>query len=222
MNKVLILAVHPDDETLGCGGTLLKHKENGDSIHWLIATDIKEEEGFNKETVKERELEIEAVNDLYGFESVHKLGISAMKVDEYSMSDLINRISKVIKELEPNIIYLPFNNDVHSDHRTIFDAAFSCTKSFRYPFINKIYMFETLSETEFSPSTKENAYVPNVFVNISEYMDKKLEIIRTYASEIGEHPFPRSERNLLALATMRGATANCEYAESFMLLKEIK
>ena len=222
MNKVLIIAVHPDDETLGCGGTLLKHKDNGDVVHWLIGTDIKEEEGFNKDKVEERELEIKTVNDFYGFDSVHRLGVSAMRVDEYSMSDLIERLSKIIKELKPNIVYLPFKNDVHSDHRAIFEAAFSCTKTFRYPFIKKIYMFETVSETEFAPSTKEDAYVPNVFVNISEYMDKKLEIVRTYASEMGAHPFPRSERNLIALATMRGATANCEYAESFMLLKEIQ
>jgi len=107
---------------------------------------------------------------------------------------------------------------MHSDHRKIFEAAYSCTKSFRYPFIKKIYMIETLSETEFAPSTKED---PNVFVDISKYMDKKIEIMKVFESEIGVHPFPRSERNLRALGTLRGATAGCEYAESFVLLKEI-
>lgn len=82
-------------------------------------------------------------------------------------------------------------------------------------------MIETLSETEFSPSTKEDNFIPNVFVDISEYMDKKLEIIKIFDSEIEEHPFPRSLRNIKALATFRGATAGCEYAESFVLLKEI-
>ncbi len=82
-------------------------------------------------------------------------------------------------------------------------------------------MLETLSETEFALSTKEDSFVPNVFVDISDFMDKKLEIMRVYGSELGEHPFPRSERNLKALATLRGATAGCEYAESFVLLKEI-
>jgi LmbE family N-acetylglucosaminyl deacetylase len=137
------------------------------------------------------------------------------------MSELIGKISKVINDVKPNIIYLPFKGDVHSDHRKIFEAAYSCTKSFRYPFIKKIYMIETLSETEFAPSTKEDSFIPNIFVNISEYMDKKIEIMKVFESEIAEHPFPRSERNLKALATLRGATAGCEYAESFMLLKEI-
>lgn len=216
-NKILVLAAHPDDETLGCGGTLLKHKAAGDSTHWLIATTISEEHGY----YKAREQEVERVNQLYDFDSVHNLRLKTMQVDEYSMTDLIGKISAVIQEVQPNIIYLPFKSDVHSDHRKLFEAAFSCTKSFRYPFIKKIYMMETLSETEFAPSTKEDSFVPNVFVDITPYIEKKLEIMRVFSSEIGEHPFPRSERNIRALATLRGATAGCEYAESFMLLKEI-
>ncbi len=222
MDKVLIVAVHPDDETLGCGGTLLKHKANGDSIHWVIATDVKESEGFKKELVASRNGEIDKVSKMYDFDSVHKLGLSTMKVDEYSMSELISTISKVMSEVKPSIIYLPFKGDVHSDHRNIFEAAYACTKSFRYPFVKKIYMVETLSETEFAPSTKEDSFIPNVFVDISELMDKKLEIMKVFESEIAEHPFPRSIRNLKALATLRGATAGCEYAESFVLLKEIR
>lgn len=82
-------------------------------------------------------------------------------------------------------------------------------------------MMETLSETEFSPSTKEDSFIPNVFVDISQYMDKKIKIMEHFKSELAPHPFPRSERNLRALATFRGATSGCEYAESFVLLKEI-
>jgi len=222
MNKILIIAVHPDDETLGCAGTLLKHKSNGDEIHWCIATDIKESEGFKKELISKRDKEIQKVCVMYDFDTVHKLGLSTMRVDEYSMSDLIGKISKIINKIKPDTIYLPFKSDVHSDHRHVFDAAYSCTKSFRYPFIKKIYMLETLSETEFAPSTKEDSFIPNVFIDISEYMDKKIEIMKIFESELGEHPFPRSERNLRALATLRGATAGCEYAESFVLLKEVQ
>jgi LmbE family N-acetylglucosaminyl deacetylase len=218
----LVVSTHPDDETLGCGGTLLKHKANNDEIHWLIATDIKESEGYSVPVIKKRDNEINKVGRLFGFSSINKLGFATTKVDEYSMSELITKISAVINKIKPNIIYLPFRGDVHSDHKQIFDAAYSCTKSFRYPFIKKIYMMETLSETEFSLSTKEHSFIPNIFIDISEYMDKKIELMKIYASEMGEHPFPRSERNIKALATYRGASANCEYAESFMLVKEIK
>jgi LmbE family N-acetylglucosaminyl deacetylase len=216
MNKVLVVAVHPDDETLGCGGALLKHKANGDEIHWLIATEMEE-----SKNTSQRNAEIDQVEELYDFDSVHRLELSTTKIDEYSMSELITKISSVVNKVKPNIIYLPFKGDVHSDHKYIFDAAYSCTKSFRYPFIKKIYMMETLSETEYSVSTKEDSFVPNVFIDISEYMGKKIELMNIYESEIGKHPFPRSERNIRALATFRGATSGCNYAESFVLLKEI-
>jgi LmbE family N-acetylglucosaminyl deacetylase len=216
MNKVLVVATHPDDETLGCGGALFKHKDSGDEIHWMIATEMEE-----LESISQRNIEIDKVVELYDFDSVHRLKLLTTKVDEYSMSELIARISSVVKKVKPNIIYLPFKNDIHSDHKYIFDAAYSCTKSFRYPFIKKIYMMETLSETEFSLSTKECSFIPNVFVDISDYINEKIEAMKMYEGEMGSHPFPRSERNIKALATYRGATDGCEYAESFMLIKEV-
>ena len=216
-DKVLVVAVHPDDETLGCGGTLLKHKANGDEIHWLICTTIDK----NNSYYKIRENEIKEVSNLYNFDSVHNLRLKTMQVDNYSISEIVNKISQIIKKIQPNIIYLPFKGDVHSDHRKIFEASYSCTKSFRYPYVKKIYMMETLSETEFAPSTKEDSFIPNVFVDISQFFEKKIEIMKVFKTEMKKYPFPRSERNLRALATLRGATCGCEYAESFMLLKEI-
>ena len=221
MKKVLVVAIHPDDETLGCGGTLLKHKESGDEIHWLIATEMTVEDGFKENIVEKREAEIKKANEFYGFTSVTRMGLPTMKIDEFNMSFLVNKISKVFNYIKPNTVYLPFKSDIHSDHRYFFNAAFSCTKSFRYPFIKRVYMMETLSETEFAVSTKEDSFIPNTFIDISSYIDKKIEIMKIFESEIRDHPFPRSEKNIKALATYRGATSNCKYAESFMLLKEI-
>jgi len=198
-------------------GGILKHKANKDEIYWLICTTIEKNHSY----YKIREKEIEKVSKLYNFDGVYNLRLKTMQVDEYSMSELIGKISNVINEVKPNIIYLPFKGDVHSDHRKIFEASFSCTKSFRYSFIKKIYMMETLSETEFAPSVNEDSFIPNVFVDISEYFEKKIEIMKVFQSEISKHPFPRSQRNLRALATLRGATCGCEYAEAFVLLKEI-
>ena len=216
MNNVLVVAVHPDDETLGCGATLLKHKANGDAIHWLIVT----QSDPKKEFFAKREQEIQKVAKLYGFDALHRLELPTMRVDEISMSELVGKISKVFQKVQPNILYLPFKEDVHSDHRKVFEAAYSCTKSFRYPFIEKIYMMETLSETEFAPSVGHN-FIPNVFVDVSEYLEQKISIMQCYSGETAPHPFPRSEHNIRALATLRGATAGCRYAESFMLLKEV-
>lgn len=238
--RVLVVALHPDDETLGCGGTLLRHKDEGDSIYWLIATQVNSKSEF----YNTRENEIEKVSQMYGFDGVYKLGFQTMHIDEYSMSELIGKISKVVSEVKPSVMYLPFKGDVHSDHRKFFEAAYSCTKSFRYPFIKKVYMMETLSETEFAPSTKEDSFVPNVFVDITKYIDKKCQIMSVYKSEIADLPFPRSIENIRALAIYRGCTlgkmilipnkaslgggvidentlpSTAIYAECFMLLKE--
>ncbi len=221
MKNILVVAVHPDDETLGCGGTLLKHKKNQENIHWLIVTEMKEEEGFSKDEIETRQLEIKKVTEKYNFTSVHQLGLSTMKVDEYTMSELISKISTVINSIKPDTIYLPFKGDVHSDHRKIFEASYSCTKSFRYPFIKKLYMIETLSETEFAPSTKEDSFIPNIFVDITDEIEEKLDIIKIFKSELQPHPFPRSIESIKALAILRGSTCGVNYAESFMLLKEI-
>ncbi len=216
MRKILVVAVHPDDETLGCGGTLLKHQAENDEVVWLICT-----QSLPEAESESRQNEINTVAGLYRFSKTIQLGLTAAEVDSYPTDKLIKLISQVVHEVKPHTIYLPFRHDVHSDHRKIFEAAYSCTKSFRYPFIKKILMMETLSETEFAPATQDNAFVPNVFIDISAHMKKKQAILRVYQSEMAEHPFPRSERNVAALATLRGATSGCEYAESFVLLKEI-
>ncbi len=216
-NKVLIVAVHPDDETLGCGGTLLKHKSNGDQIHWLICTNLNK----NHKYFHKRKKEINKVSKLFNFNSINNLSFESTRLDQYSMTEIIEKISKVINKIKPNIIYLPFKEDVHTDHKKIFEASYSCTKSFRYPFIKKIYMMETLSETEFAPSLKKESFIPNTFVDISKHINKKIKIIKVYKSEIGNHPFPRSEKNIKSLAIYRGSTSGCKFAESFILLKEI-
>lgn len=216
-NRILVVAVHPDDEVLGCGGTLLKHKANGDKIHWLICTTLSKSHNY----YKKRDKEIFKVSKLFNFNSVHNLLFETTKVDQYSMAEIIEKISKVINRVRPNIIYLPFKEDIHSDHKKIFEASYSCTKSFRYPFLKKIYMMETLSETEFAPSIKKKWFIPNTYVDISKFMSKKIQIMKVYKGELNKHPFPRSERSIRALATFRGSTSGCKFAESFVLIKEI-
>lgn len=221
MNKVLVVAVHPDDETIGCGGTLLKLQKSGAEIHWLIATSINESCGYDSSFVQTRTAEIESVGQQYGFSGIHRLGLPAARVETVPIGEVVRRISKVIQTVQPDTVFLPFRGDVHSDHRIIFDAGFSCTKVFRHSSIRRLYMMETVSETEFAPAIPGQTFVPNCFVDISDFFERKLEILRTFRSELGEHPFPRSEINIRALATFRGAASGCNYAESFMLLKDI-
>lgn len=133
MKKVLVIAVHPDDETLGCGGALLKHKKNGDSTAWLIITSMKSEDGFDKEKIENRKREIQTVQKEYGFDKTYNLNMPTLQLDIIAMRDLIGRIEEVFNEFRPDLVYLPFAGDVHSDHRKVFDASFSCTKISDFP-----------------------------------------------------------------------------------------
>jgi len=221
MNKVMIVAPHPDDETLGCGGTLLRHMFDGDEVYWLICTTITESQGFTKERVEERQEEIEVVSKMFGFAGYRQLNFKTTELDQVPRKELVNCISDYIQEIKPLTIYLPYRNDVHSDHAYVFDSSVACSKSFRYPFVKKICVYETLSETEFGLRTDDGGFKPNMWVDITHFMDKKIEIMKVYKSEIGNHPFPRSEKGIRALALLRGLSANLEYSESFICLKSI-
>ncbi len=221
MKTILVLAVHPDDETIGCGGTLLKLGQMGCELHWLIATSASTADGYSEKFVQARQTQIEQVGQAYAFTGIHRLKLPAARVETVPLGAIVGSLSSLFKQIAPDTLFLPFANDVHSDHRLLFDAAFSCAKSFRLPSLKHLYMMETLSETEFAPAIPGRTFTPNSFVDISAFFDNKLEILNIYQSEIAAHPFPRSPVNVTSLALHRGATAGCRYAESFMLLKEI-
>lgn len=221
MKKVIVISAHPDDETLGAGGTILKHKQAGDEIYWLIVTNVFENQGFSKDVVISRQAEIKRVSDMYGFKETFILDYPTMTLSSSSLLTLVPKISEIFQKVSPEVVYSLNRSDAHSDHRYLSDAVMACTKSFRYPYIKKVLMYECISETEFAPAFAEKAFIPNYFVDISEFFQNKIEIMKVFESEIGEHPFPRSLRNIEALATFRGATAGCEYAEAFQVVKII-
>ncbi len=220
MSTVLVVAPHADDETLGCGGTILRHVEQGDTVHWLIVTHIAEELGFEAERIQKREYEIERVSRQYGIEQPINLGFPTTRLDTQPMGALVDTIGTAFHEIDPELIYVPYRNDIHTDHAVVFDAVTSCTKWFRYPSVQRVLAYETLSETEFALDPDVSGFQPNVFVDITGKVEEKIEIMRIYDSEIGEHPFPRSESAIRARATLRGSTAGFDAAEAFMLLRE--
>ena len=219
MNKVLVIAPHPDDETLGCGGSLLRHRKEGDELFWVICTTIKVKEGWPAKQVKQRNNEIITIREAYQFKEIFNLNCPTTKVDTFPISDLIGKIGDIINNVSPEIIYMPFGHDVHTDHQVIAKAVQSTIKWFCYPSIQKVLMYETLSETEFN-YIGVKVFRPNVFINISEFLNDKIETMKIYESELKEHPFPRSEKSIKALATLRGSQCGCESAEAFQLVME--
>ena len=220
MSKCIVIAPHPDDETLGCGGTILKHKSNGDEVYWLIITKIYVEDGWSEKAVNKQRKQIEKVAKEYDFDYVQKLDFPAKRLDTIPMAELVEKINVILKELQPDTVYINNRFDIHTDHQVVFNAAISCIKNFRFPFIKRVYIYETISETEFSPPLSGRSFQPNVFVDVEKFFPEKCKIMLIYDNEVMESPFPRSIEAIKALGKYRGSRIGVDYAESFMLMYE--
>lgn len=221
MAQVLVFAPHPDDETLGCGATLLKHRAQGDQVSWVIVTRMTEQMGFNAERQAQRQQEIQQVAADYGFAQVFELGFPVAQLDQVGLSELVAACAKVITDTQAEVLYLPYRGDAHSDHAFVFDAVAACTKNFRYPSVKSVRVYETLSETGYGLNPQDTGFKPNLWIEVNDYLEHKIAIMRRFESELAAHPFPRSEQSIRALATLRGAQINQTAAEAFMSVKEV-
>lgn len=217
--RILVISPHPDDETIGAGGTIARAKSEGHEVYWLNITGISEQEGYTKESVLEKERQIERVNCFFEFDGNMDLKLPTTKLDLIPCGEGIGYVSSYINKIRPEVIFMADYNDAHSDHRCVFEWLHASTKVFRYPFIKYVLTMEILSETNFG--LPQNPFIPNVYVDISNYLDAKIQALGIYTKEIGEHPFPRSGDSIKALACLRGTEAGVKYAESFRLMKAI-
>lgn len=219
---VAVVAPHPDDETLGCGGALLKHVARGDQVHWIIFTAISTDQGFSEERVLSREKEILRVGEAYGFAGIHRLNFPTMQLDRIPKADLVRAVGGIINSIRVSTLYIPYRNDAHSDHAAVFDACAACTKTFRYPSIRSVRAYETLSESEYGIKPEDPGFRPNFFIDVTDFIDRKIEIMNIYEGEMAPFPFPRSEIALRALSQLRGSQCGSFAAEALMLLREIQ
>ncbi|WP_417464345.1 PIG-L deacetylase family protein [Kordiimonas sp.] len=220
MKKHLVIAPHPDDETLGCGGIMLRARAAGEPVYWMIVTGISEAAGFSADRVAKREREISAVAEAYGVAETIRIDLPPSTLDHVPLGDIIGAMAKAVSRIQPTDIYLPYRSDAHSDHGVVFDAGSAVSKWFRYGSIMRVYSYETQSETDFDIAPDSPGFRPNVFVDISAQLEEKIRIAHLFEGEFAEHPFPRSERAMRALATLRGTASGFDAAEAFMLLRE--
>ena len=194
--KTLVVAPHPDDELLGCGGLLLKRGEQGAEIGWLIITAISETNGWPKDAEATRNREIETVRAglAIASENVFQLGFAPAGLDDVRRSDLVSRIAKVVGQFKPTEVLLPFPGDTHSDHLHAFEAAQACVKSFRSPSVRRVLCYETLSETNFGIPI-QNAFRPNLFVDITPHLDSKVELLNLRVRDRGCALSKKSKRH---------------------------
>ncbi len=218
--RVLVIAAHPDDEVLGCGGAIARHVENGSQVYVLIATrgapDV-----FPSAQVETVWQEAHAAHEMLGITETYTLDFLAPRLDVIPTHELVDSIHEHLIQLRPEIVYLPHRGDIHNDHRCVYHATLVAARPIDNCGINRLLCYETPSETEWAPPSGDNAFVPTVFVDISRHLEIKLRAVACYRSQIKEPPHPRSLRTVEIQARLRGSTVGLSAAEAFMLVREI-
>jgi len=220
--KILAISAHPDDETLGIAGTLLKHKEAGGLVHWMIVTQG-HRPAWSAEVIQQKAIEVNQVAQAYGVHSLTKFGFPAARLDTVPLAEIIGRLRDAVAAIKPTQVYVVHGGDVHSDHDVLFRATMSALRpqEMERLGIRRLLCYETLSSTEAAAPNRGSMFVPNVFNDITSHLGRKIEIMGLYQSENQADPLPRGPGAMKALARYRGATIGVEYAEALMLVREL-
>lgn len=217
--NILVIAPHMDDEVLGCGGTILRHVENGDDLYVCFIAHRKYNHQFDKVKNETEKQHASKAKKILGYKEAVFFELSDEQLDG-SVQNIIILLEKYVAKIKPTLVYIPFMSDNNQDHRATFDAARVVLRPSATSFIKYIYMYEVPSSTEQSPPLPESTFLPNYFVNITKYIDKKIDAFKLYETEKRTYPHPRSEEALRILAQKRGTEIGFEYAEAFMILRE--
>jgi LmbE family N-acetylglucosaminyl deacetylase len=219
--NILVVAAHPDDEVLGCGGVIARHVSRGDRVDVVVVTrgapDL-----YDENQVKTLRKELEAAHALLGISAVHFLDFPAPRLDLIPSHELADAIGAHITSIRPDIVYIPHRGDLHSDHRCVFSASLVAARPIGSRVVRRLLSYETLSETEWAAPIAEDAFLPSVFVDIRGQLEKKKQAMAAYRSQLREFPHPRSLQGVESLARLRGSTAGVPAAEAFQLIREIE
>ncbi|MEP7351267.1 MAG: PIG-L deacetylase family protein [Sphingorhabdus sp.] len=220
MKKVLVVAPHPDDEILGCGGTMARLVAEGADVHVVIMTSGQPPE-YSEAYTRNIRAELATAHQMLGLGNVHFLDLPAAGLDKLPAAQVNKAFGDLAEKLLPDTMFLPFVGDIHLDHQVSFLAAMVAARPRKFEVPARIYAYETLSETNWYAPGITPAFIPNMYVDISDYLDKKIEAFLQFKSQVKEFPDERSPETLRALATLRGSTVYRMAAEAFMLVREI-
>ena len=219
INKILVIAPHPDDETLGLGGSIKKFTKLGVKVKVVIVSGHKPPL-YSAKDYKITFNESKKVFKLLNVHSYYDLDLVATKLNEIPTSSLNNKITKVLSDFKPDVLFIPFP-DRHIDHRIVFESSIvaSRPKTNFYPKI--ILSYETLSETHWNVSNIEPNFNPDFFINIDKEINFKIKALKIYKSQINNKNLSRSPDAAKALARFRGSQNGCKYAEAFKVIRII-
>lgn len=221
MSIVLVIAPHPDDEILGCGGTMYRHLSDGDTVYVCIVTHA--EPPIYKEGASTNiQRAAKQCHSMMGVRETFFLNFPTVmleSVDRYRINDAI---LNVVQSVRADIMYIPHYGDMQKDHQIVADACMVAARPKYKHRVQKLYGYETMSETGWNAPNVQNEFIPNTFIDISEFLEKKKEALLFYSSQLNTFPDSRSLESVEALARYRGALMHMNAAEAFMLLRDLR
>lgn len=224
--RILIVVAHPDDEILGCGGTMARHSSRGDDVFVVIlgegvtSRDEKRDREKRVKEIADLRRHVEVANQIVGTKKTFLFDFPDNRFDSVPLLDIVKVVEGIKKEIEPDIVYTQHRGDLNIDHRITFQAVLTAFRPLKGERAKEIYAFEVPSSTEWAFG-RENYFIPNLFVDIEDTMDKKIKAMRAYSNEIREFPHPRSEAALEALARNRGTMVGLECVEAFEIIRQV-
>jgi LmbE family N-acetylglucosaminyl deacetylase len=225
--RILVIASHPDDEVLGCGGTMAAHTDAGDVVDVLIAVEgatsreSRSDTGSQVETLAALQRSACDAATVLGARKPHFLGLPDNRLDGMELLEVIKPIEALINELGPQVIYTQHGGDLNVDHRIVHQAVVTACRPAPGASVHAIYGYETASSTEWASEHMGGVFHPVHFVDISKTLEHKRKALECYSSEMRPFPHARSLEGLEALARWRGVSVGVEAAEAFTVVREI-
>ena len=226
-NKILIIAAHPDDEVLGCGASMAKWSKDGHEIHVLImaegvtSRDSKRNRDLRSNELSQLVQSAKKAGKILGVKSVEVLDYPDNRLDSVDLLDVVKSIEYYLEKLKPEVVVTHHSSDLNIDHQIIHQAVVTSCRPEPNNTIKRILSFEIPSATDWQSSTMGNPFIPNWFEDVSDTLELKIKALEAYKSEMRDWPHTRSIKAVEYLAKWRGASAGCQAAESFMLVRKI-
>lgn len=224
--KVVVFVAHPDDEIIGVGGTILKHIHLGDEVYIVIISEGKSSradvyEGFDSKVIDDYISETNKALNILGVSDYKILRLPNNRLDRVDLLDIIKIIQKEIDKYKPDIIYTHYFGDLNIDHCIISRAVITAARALPGTTVKEILLFETLSSTEQAMALGKG-FCPNLFVDISNYLEKKLLAMACYKSELREEPHPRSLSSIIKNSELWGSKVGLKAAEAFVVARIVR
>jgi LmbE family N-acetylglucosaminyl deacetylase len=222
MSNVLIVAAHPDDEVLGCGGTMARHTIEGDDVYVVYMADgvTSREDDNDNIALQERNKAAFKACEILEAHPPQFLGFCDNRMDSIDLLDVVKALERVLNRINPKIIYTHHAGDLNIDHRITHQAVMVACRPKPNYYVKEIYSFEVPSSTEWATPSTENMFLPNRFVDITKTFQKKMSALAAYDKEIFDFPHSRSVKAIESLVYFRGASMGMEAAEAYRVERQ--